>query len=142
MFPRALQNSKVSSDINVTPMADIMLVLLIIFMIATPLLQNEVTVNLPKARNPLETKVAEPLVLSLTREGRIYLGKTLLTEQEMAEALSERLAEAVDKRIYLRADQAMTYGNVVRFVNECRRLGVEQMALMTEQEARSNGPDL
>ncbi len=138
MRRRALSNSSVSSDINVTPMADIMLVLLIIFMITAPLLQNDVTVNLPKARNPLDTEVREPLVLSLTREGRIYLGKKQVTEQEMMQELSELLAGEINKSIYLRADQTLAYGNVVRFVNECRKLGVERMALMTDKEIRPN----
>ena len=135
---RAPSQNKLSSDINVTPMADVMLVLLIIFMITTPLLQDEVSVNLPKARNPLETPDTVPLVLSLTRDGKIYLGKTSVTEQEMERVLAELFAVEINKTIFLRADQALAYGKVVRLVNECRKLGVERMGLMTEKEVQPN----
>ena len=137
MSIRSQSQSKLSSDINVTPMADIMLVLLIIFMITTPLLQNEVSLNLPKAQNPLEVQTTEPLVLSLTREGKLYLGRTSVTEQEMAKTLREILAEEINRSVFLRADQALAYGNVVHLVNECRKLGVERMGLMTEKEIQS-----
>jgi biopolymer transport protein TolR len=131
MFRNAL-----SSNINVTPMADIMLVLLIIFMITTPLLQDSVTVNLPKARNPFETKTEKQVVLSLTREGRIYWEKKQLTEAEMVKALVERLSAEINKTIFVRADQTLSYGNVVHVVNECRKAGVERVGLMTEKEVQ------
>jgi biopolymer transport protein TolR len=131
----ALSRNKLSSEINVTPMADVMLVLLIIFMITTPLLQDEVSVNLPKARNPLDAQMKGPVVLSLTRDGKIYLGKTSVTAQEMRRALSEILVEEINKTIFLRADQSLAYGNVVHLVNECRQLGVERIGLMTEKES-------
>jgi biopolymer transport protein TolR len=136
MLKRTLSQNKLSSDINVTPMADVMLVLLIIFMITTPLLQNEVSLNLPKARYPLDIQVKGPLVLSLTREGKIYLGKTGVTEQQMKEALSDLLGAEINKTIFLRADQSLAYGNVVHFVNECRRLRVKRIGLMAEKEVQ------
>jgi len=115
-------------------MADVMLVLLIIFMITTPMLQNQITLNLPKSGNGVEDKPAEPVTLSLTRDGRIYLGRAQVTEQKMAEALSESLAGGVDKNVFIRADQALAYGDVVRIVNECRRLGAQRVGLMTDKE--------
>ena len=138
MTNRTLSQTRLSSEINVTPMADVMLVLLIIFMITTPILQSEVSLNLPKARNSLDTSTSEPLVLSLTREGKIYLGKKNVTEQEMKQALSELLSAEINKSVYLRADQTLPYGNVVHFVNECRALGIERMGLMTEKEVTIN----
>jgi len=134
MLRKSIPESRLNSDINVTPMADVMLVLLIIFMITTPLLQDNVLVNIPKAKNPLETPTKEPFVLSLTRDGRIYLGKLHVTEQEMAQALSERFAVEIDKNIFVRADKALSYGNVVHIINECRRVGVQRVGLMTEKE--------
>jgi biopolymer transport protein TolR len=134
MYRNDIPISRLKSDINVTPMADVMLVLLIIFMITTPLLQDSVLVNLPKARNPLETPGKEPFILSLTRDGRIYLGKMQVNEQEMARALSERFGMEINKDIYVRADKTLSYGNVVHVIDECRRVGVRRVGLMTEKE--------
>jgi biopolymer transport protein TolR len=136
MIRRRLSRNALSSNINVTPMADIMLVLLIIFMITTPLLQDSVTVNLPKAKNPLDTQTEKQVVLSLTREGHIYWGKKQLTEEEMVKALVERFADEINKTVFVRADQTISYGNVVRIVNECRKAGIDRVGLMTEREAQ------
>ena len=138
MLRRGLSRNRLSSDINVTPMADIMLVLLIIFMITTPLLQENVVVNLPKARNPLDTQAKDPFVLSLTRDGRLYLGRAQVSEQELLQALSERVASEIDKTIFVRADQTLSYGKVVHIVDECRKVGVERIGLMADKEAQSN----
>jgi biopolymer transport protein TolR len=133
MARRYSPQSRLSSEINVTPMADIMLVLLIIFMITTPLLQPDISVNLPKAKNPLDAREG-PIVLSMNREGRIYFGKTPVTEQEMIEAVSEGLAAEAGRTIYLKADQALAYGKVIRVVNQCRHLGVQNIGLMAEHD--------
>jgi biopolymer transport protein ExbD len=129
---------KVTSDINVTPMADIMLVLLIIFMITTPLLQTGITVNLPKAKNPLEAPEADSqdaVVVALDRNGRIFLGKNQTTESALYEALTKRFGGGeINKTMFLKADQAVLYGRVVEVVNECRKTGVERIGLMTEKE--------
>jgi biopolymer transport protein TolR len=138
MIRRRLLRSAISSNINVTPMADIMLVLLIIFMITTPLLQDSVTVNLPKAHNPLDTKTEKQVVLSLTREGHIYWGKKQLTEEEMVKALVERFTAEINKTIFVRADQTLAYGKVVHIVNECRKAGVDRVGLMTERESQAS----
>ncbi len=138
MAKRALGRSNVNADINVTPMADIMLVLLIIFMITTPLLQSGITVNLPKAKNPLDAPEADSkdaVVVALNRDGRIYLAKTPVSESELLEFLAKRFsAGEVNKTIYLKADTAVQYGRVVQIVNECRKSGVERIGLMTEKE--------
>jgi len=119
-------------------MADIMLVLLIIFMITTPLLQTGITVNLPKAKNPLEAPDAESkeaVVVALDRQGRIYLGKNPTTEVALMDFLSKRFSGGeISKIMYLKADTAVLYGTVVEIVNECRRTGVEKIGLMTEKE--------
>ena len=137
MAERAVSASRLNSEINVTPMADIMLVLLIIFMIATPLLQNEVFVNLPKAVNPLSARTEKAIVMALTREGRVYLDRTPVTDEELFRALSDRLPSEIDKTVFLRADQAVAYGRVVQIVNECRKLGVERIGLMSEKDSES-----
>jgi biopolymer transport protein TolR len=133
-----LGHSNVNADINVTPMADIMLVLLIIFMITTPLLQSGITVNLPKAKNPLDAPEADAkdaVVVALNREGRIFLAKTAVTEPDLLDFLAKRFSSGeVNKTIFLKADQAVAYGRVVQIVDQCRKSGVERIGLMTEKE--------
>jgi biopolymer transport protein TolR len=133
-----ITTGKVTSDINVTPMADIMLVLLIIFMITTPLLQTGITVNLPKAKYPLEAPDAdskEAVVVALDRQGRVYLGRNPITESALMDALVKRFSGGeINKVMYLKADTAVLYGRVVEIVNECRKTGVEKIGLMTEKE--------
>jgi len=127
----------IQSDINVTPMADIMLVLLIIFMITTPLLQTGITVNLPKAKNPLDAPEADSkdaVIVALTRDGRIYLQKTPVNEEGLVQSLAERFSGEINKTMFLRADTAVAYGRVVQVVNECRKTGVERIGLMAEKE--------
>jgi len=134
---RGLGISNVNAEINVTPMADIMLVLLIIFMITTPLLQTGVTVNLPKAKNPLDAPEADSkdaIVVALTREGRIYLQKTPITEEDLIKYVTDRLTGEINKTMFLKADQSVAYGRVVQIVTQCRKAGVERIGLMAEKE--------
>ena len=136
---RRINAAGVMSDINVVPMADIMLVLLIIFMIATPLLQTGITLNLPKARNPLEAPAADSedaVVISVNRAGQIYRARTPMTEEELFAFLRQRFSgtEAHERAIFLRADTALPYGRVVDIVNGSRDAGVERIGLLTELE--------
>ena len=138
MAKRGLGRSNVNAEINVTPMADIMLVLLIIFMITTPLLQTGITVNLPKAKNPLDAPEADSkdaVVVALNRDGRIYLQKNAIAEVDLTEFLTKRFSGGeINKTMYLKADTAVQYGRVVQIVNLCRRTGVERIGLMAEKE--------
>lgn len=138
MARRGLGHSNVNADINVTPMADIMLVLLIIFMIATPLLQTGVTVNLPKAKNPLDAPEADSkdaVIVAINRDGRLFLSKSLTTESDLSEYLDKKFSGGeINKTIFLKGDQAVAYGKVVDLVNLCRKAGVERIGLMTEKE--------
>ena len=134
---RKIAGGSVVAEINVTPMADVMLVLLIIFMITTPLLQTGITLNLPKARNPLDAPEADSndaIVISLNRAGQIYRAKTPLTEDQLFDFLRTRFAgsEAQDRAIFLRADTALAYGRVVEIVNGSREAGIDRIGLMTE----------
>ncbi len=138
MARRGLGRSTVVADINVTPMADVMLVLLIIFMITTPLLQSGITVNLPKAKNPLDAPEAdskEAVVVAMNREGKLYLAKKQIGEQDLYEYLLKKFSGGeINRTIFLKADQALAYGRVVEVVNGCRRAGVERIGLMAEKE--------
>lgn len=138
MAKRGYGKSALNADINVTPMADVMLVLLIIFMITTPLLQTGVTVNLPKAKNPLDAPEAdskEAVIVAINRDGRLFLSKSLTTEEDLSEFLVQRFSGGeINKTIFLKGDQAVAYGRVVDLVNMCRKAGVERIGLMTEKE--------
>ena len=134
---RKIAGGHVVAEINVTPMADVMLVLLIIFMITTPLLQTGVTLNLPKAKNPLEAPEAdskEAVVISLNRTGQIYRAKTPLSEEQLFSFLQTRFSgsEIQDRTIFLRADTALSFGRVVEIINGSREAGVDRIGLMTE----------
>jgi len=134
---RRIASGNVVAEINVTPMADVMLVLLIIFMITTPLLQSGVSVNLPKAKNPLEAPEADSkdaVVVSLNRTGQIYRAKTPMSEEQLFDFLRQKFAgsEVQDRTIFLRADTALAYGRVVEIVNGSREAGVDRIGLMTE----------
>jgi biopolymer transport protein TolR len=135
---RGLGRSSVNADINVTPMADIMLVLLIIFMITTPLLQEGITVNLPNAKNPLEDKDVtsnDAIVIALNRDGRLFLKKQMITEADLYEYLTQRYSSGeINRTVYLRADETLDYGRVVQIVDGCRQAGVDRIGLMAEKE--------
>jgi len=135
---RGLGKSGVVADINVTPMADVMLVLLIIFMITTPLLQSGITVNLPKAKNPLDAPEAdskEAVVVAMNREGKLYLAKKQIGEQDLYQYLLKKFSGGeINRTIFLKADTALPYGRVVSIVDGCRSSGVERIGLMAEKE--------
>jgi len=135
---RGLGISNVNADINVTPMADIMLVLLIIFMITIPQLQSGITVNLPKAKNPIlapEADSREAVVIAVNREGRLYLAKQPIGESDLYEFLVKKFSGGdINRTIFLKADSALAYGRVVEIVNGCRRAGVDRIGLMAEKE--------
>lgn len=129
------------SEINVTPFVDVMLVLLIIFMVAAPLLTAGVPLDLPQAAGQqLESQNQEPVVVSVTREGQVYLGE----EQNSAIALDELGAKlkavagargGLNEPIFVRGDQAVNYGSVARVMARIREAGFRRLSLVTEIEA-------
>jgi len=134
--PKHRHKSNVTADINVTPMADIMLVLLIIFMITAPLISQGITVNLPKARNPLDAPEADredAVILALTREGRLFFNKSQINETDLATRLAEWFSSKSEKWLFIRSDNAVPYGRVVDVVNTCRASGIERIGLMAEK---------
>ncbi len=127
----------ITSEINVTPMADVMLVLLIIFMITVPLLQQGVFVNKPRARNAQE----EPLVddedatmVTITRQGDIYINRDAVGPNQIVERIVERVALAPELPLFIKADVAVLYGTVVDLVSKAREAGVEQIGLMVDRQ--------
>jgi len=121
------------SDINVTPLVDVMLVLLVIFMVTAPLLHQGVQVNLPKsvAQN-LPKSPEDPLILSITRKEVYYLNETPIPEQQLRERLKGMLRTRRDKAVYLKADRNLPYGVVVETMDVLNRVGVESLGMVTE----------
>jgi len=128
------------ADINVTPMADIMIVLLIIFMVITPMLQKGVDVKLPQAGNTKERK-DEPksIVVAVKRDTTTYLGAQKLDSQNQLQALvKERLQDLPEgaRMIYLKADDQLPYSEVMKVMDLCREAGVEEVALIAERKVQ------
>jgi biopolymer transport protein TolR len=125
------------ADINVTPMVDVMLVLLIIFMVAAPLLTVGVPIELPKtAATALPTEKEEPLTITLAADGRILIQKTEVAEDELIPKLRAVAAERTDDKLYLRADGAIPYARVAQVMGALNASGFHNIGLVTD----SNGP--
>jgi len=134
--------SGVTSDINVTPMADVMLVLLIIFMITTPLIQSGIAVNMAAAKNAQEAPEAEAedaTIVTITRNQEVYVNKKLTGPESLTDAIAEAAAKAPDKPLFVRGDVAAPYGAVVEIVDSAREAGVERIGLLVEREREEGG---
>jgi biopolymer transport protein ExbD len=128
------------ADINVTPMADIMIVLLIIFMVITPMLQKGVDVKLPQASNTKERK-DEPkaIVVAVKKDKTTYFGSQRLDDQNQLQGLiKERLQDLPEgsRMMYLKADDALPYSEVMKVMDLCREAGVEEVALIAERKVQ------
>jgi TolR protein len=119
------------SEINVTPFVDVMLVLLIIFMVTAPLMQQGVDVDLPRAEGQ-KMSPAERINISVAKDGRIYLDKSSVT----LDTLRARLSGESEKEVFLRADKDVPYGRVVSVMGALKEMGVEKLGMVTEPKAR------
>ncbi|MGH9440400.1 MAG: ExbD/TolR family protein, partial [Terriglobia bacterium] len=131
-----------TSAINVTPLVDVMLVLLIIFMVITPMLQKGVSVDMAKAVNAEPMKAANKtnaVVLALTRDGKVYLGSSEIPESDVTGKVSARIANKLDKTVYLKSDARAKYGDVTGLVDDIRAAGAENLGLITEKVQRRPG---
>jgi biopolymer transport protein TolR len=136
------EGSKVSSEINVTPMVDVMLVLLIIFMVVTPMLQKGISVDMAKVNNPDQMPDADKedaLLVSITRDGKVYFGSDQISADNLTTKVKDRLANKVDKRVYVKADMRAHFGNVVQVVDSVRAAGVDDLGLLTDQRKTAPG---
>ena len=125
------------ADINVTPMVDVMLVLLIIFMVITPMLQKGQSVDMAKVNNPTPMPDADKddaLLVVVMRDGQIFFGTERIKVDELTNKVKDRLANRPDKRIFIRADSRAKYGYVVDVVDNVRAAGVDDVGLLTEQK--------
>ena len=122
------------TDINVTPLVDVMLVLLIIFMVTAPLIQSGVKVDLPRASAQQMEHSEEKLVLTIDRQRRIFLGDTEISPADLEAKLSTNARIQKDKELYLHADRSLPYGQIVEIMATARRAGVEALGMITEPE--------
>ena len=123
------------AQINVTPFVDVMLVLLIIFMITTPLMEKGVDVALPEVENaPNLSTVKEPLVITVTRKGKIMVGSNRVENAaKLTPVLQQVLSEREDKTVYLEADKAVPYGHVVQVMAAVKRAGVTKLGMVAQE---------
>jgi biopolymer transport protein TolR len=128
------ESDRLMSDINVTPFVDVMLVLLIVFMVAAPMMIEGVEVTLPQATSkPMETE-QEQLIVSVNKEGEIFLNDYKVALGELGEKLNLIIKGQSDREVYLRADKEIPYGIVVRVMSEIKDIGVERLGMVTEPQ--------
>jgi biopolymer transport protein ExbD len=138
------RDSGVGADINVTPMVDVMLVLLIIFMVVTPMLQKGVSVDMAKTDNPSQMPDADKedaLLVAVMRDGSIFFGSEKIPVDQLTSKVKDKLsAKTGDKRVFVKADARAKYGAVVDVVDNVRSAGVDELGLLTEQRKPTMAP--
>ena len=133
------EGKKVNSNINVTPMVDVMLVLLIIFMVITPMLNNKVNVDLPIAVNAVVMEDAnkeDSTVVAVTRDGKTFLGGDQVQVDDLASKITARMEQNKQgsKTVFLRADSRANYGKVMDTIDAIRAAGVSELGMLTERK--------
>ena len=141
---RKSRDSGVGADINVTPMVDVMLVLLIIFMVVTPMLQKGVSVDMAKTDNPSQMPDADKedsLLVAVMRDGSIFFGSEKIPVDQLTSKVKDKLSSKTgDKRVFVKADARAKYGAVVDVVDNVRSAGVDELGLLTEQRKPTMTP--
>src|SRR5437016_5113718 len=127
----------VVADINVTPMVDVMLVLLIIFMVITPMLSKGQSVDLVRTKNPIAMQAADKedaVMVAITRDGKVFLspGNSQMPPDQLAPKVKDLLANKLDKTVYIKSDSRARYERVMDVVDNLRAAGVDQLGLLTE----------
>ena|ERR1700761_9126366 len=133
----AKRTANVNSNINVTPMVDVMLVLLIIFMVITPMLQKGVSVDMAKTNSPAPMPDADKedsLLVAVQRDGTVFFGSDKINPDDLTNKVKDRIANKTDKRVFIKADARAKYGRVVEVVDDIRSAGVDTVGLLTEQK--------
>jgi biopolymer transport protein TolR len=134
------QRGSLVSQINVTPLVDVMLVLLIIFMVTAPILQQGVEVNLPKVKAAALPGEEQQFVVSITRGDEIYLNDTKLSAAELTGKLQAIAAERPDRQVFIRADEQVPYGEVIRTMAAIKAAGIENVGMVTQMPSENAPP--
>jgi biopolymer transport protein TolR len=124
------------ADINMTPFIDVMLVLLIIFMVAAPLLTNGVAVDLPQSKAGALNIEQKPVAIAIDDKGQLFLMDQLITDAEFLDKLGSLAKDGTDSRVYVRASKTVPYGRVAQIMAEVTTAGYKKVALVTEPDAR------
>ena len=124
------------ADINVTPMVDVMLVLLIVFMVAAPLMTVGVPIDLPQTQARQMNTESKPITVSVTTDGQIFLGDTPVSEADLVAQVGAVAANGTEERIYVRGDGSATYGAVMKVMGTLSGAGYSKIGLITDQEQR------
>ena len=131
------------ADINVTPMVDVMLVMLIIFMVITPMLSKGVSVELVKTQHPIAMQAADKsdsIVCAVTRDGKTFLNTTATPPEDLPAKVKDLLSNRLDKTVFVKADARARYERVVDVVDNLRAAGVDQLGLLTDQATEKGVP--
>ncbi|HEX3745371.1 MAG TPA: biopolymer transporter ExbD [Bryobacteraceae bacterium] len=130
------------ADINVTPMVDVMLVLLIIFMVITPMLSKGKDVDLVKTKNPISMPAADKtdaVLVAITKDGKSWLGNDQVQADDLPSKVKDLIKDRLDKTVFVKADSRTRYESVVNVVDNLRAAGVDQLGLLTEQMQEKKG---
>lgn len=123
---------RVMADINVTPFVDVMLVLLVIFMVTAPMMQQGVQVNLPKADTKAMTPVEDTVVVTVNKNGKLFINKDEVSAADLRSKLADMFATREKKEIFLKADAGVPYGEVVKAMADIKGAGIERLGMVTE----------
>jgi biopolymer transport protein ExbD/biopolymer transport protein TolR len=135
------------ADINVTPMVDVMLVLLIIFMVITPMLNKGIPVDMVKTKNPIAMQAADKsdaVLVAISKDGKVYLGSDAMLPEDLPQKVKDLLTNKLDKTVFVKSDARANYGKVVDVVDNLRAAGVDNLGLLTEQlqeKGKTAAPD-
>jgi len=137
------EGKKVNSNINVTPMVDVMLVLLIIFMVITPMLENKVNVNLAQTENAVAMEDAskeDAITIAITRDGKVFLGQDQTSIADLGAKVQDLLKDKTSKMVFFRSDARAHYGTVMDAIDAVRTTGVDEVGLLTENRQPNTKP--
>ncbi|MFY9937622.1 MAG: biopolymer transporter ExbD [Silvibacterium sp.] len=137
------EGKKVNSNINVTPMVDVMLVLLIIFMVITPMLENKVNVTLAQTENAVAMEDAskeDAITIAITRDSKVFLGQDQTSIADLGPKVSDLLKDKTNKMVFFRSDARAHYGTVMDAIDAVRTTGVDEVGLLTENRQPSTKP--
>ncbi len=127
---------RLMAEINVTPLVDVMLVLLVIFMVTAPMMQQGVQVNLPKAETKAMTPLEETVVVTVDKSGKIFINKDEIPAADLRGKLTTLFAAREKKEVFLKADAGVPYGEVVRAMADIKGAGIERLGMVTEPSTK------
>ena len=133
---RRVRHARAINEINMTPFIDVMLVLLIIFMVAAPLMTSGVPLDLPQTRAAPLNVDAKPVTLSIRQTGQVFLGETELKDEEIVPRLTASATQGLDERVFVRGDKRVDYGRVAQVMSIVTGAGFKRVALVTEQDPK------